>query len=127
LGLPFINYQKPFPPNRRGRYQLRSQHRSLKIVASGDVVASMPMRARAMIIALGPNVAVNATSRLTMSMLSSGISAISIPAIRTSNPRYANSFSFYAIVDLLISFQGEVIVCDHRDDSHGLVSQPLQM
>src|SRR5277367_4353251 len=47
-------------------------------------------------------------------MRSSGIWAISIPATRTSNPRYDNSFNICATVDLSISFRVVVIDCDPR-------------
>src|ERR1700674_251225 len=46
------------------------------------------------------------------SMLSNGILAISIPATRTSNPRYASSFNICATADLSISCRVVTIACD---------------
>lgn len=54
----------------------------------------------------------SATSRLTKSTPSKGISAISIPATRTSNPRFVSNFNFCAIGDLSISCRVVIIVCD---------------
>ena len=56
----------------------------------------------------------SAISRSTRSTPSSGISAISIPATRTSNPRYASSFNICATADLSISCRVVIIACDPR-------------
>ena len=66
-------------------------------------------------------------SRSTRSTPSSGISASSIPATRTSSRRYGSSCNICATADLSISFLVVIIVCGPRRIWHGLVSEFLPM
>jgi hypothetical protein len=64
----------------------------------------------------------SATSRWTRSTPSSGTSAISIRATRTSDPRYASSFNICVTADLSISCRVVIIACGPKkaSDKFGL-------